>query len=321
MPVRVSGVPADPHETVNNVSQRPDSEVESPAVSRNLEELPRLGVGLSGEFGSSAKGINVLDLRAERPDLVHFFEFGADLDRGLDEHVRLWAARGLPTTYHFLDINLAEAEDVDERWLALTSAHAREISAAWLCGDAGLWHFGSRERGHQVLLPPVLCSESALETADNIRRIEELTGFAVLPENPPSVVYLGPLHILDYFAAVSERAGCGLLLDCAHLAIFQHLRGLSPLTGLDAFPLDRVVELHVAGGTLKDVDGFAYVDDSHSPEPILETWEIFEYVAERATNLKAIVYECEYNDPARCVPTFERLNAAFPTLEPAVAEP
>lgn len=290
-------------------------------MSRNLEELPRLGVGLSGEFGSSAKGINVLDLRAERPDLVHFFEFGADLDRGLDEHVRLWAARGLPTTYHFLDINLAEAEDVDERWLALTSAHAREISAAWLCGDAGLWHFGSRERGHQVLLPPVLCSESALETADNIRRIEELTGFAVLPENPPSVVYLGPLHILDYFAAVSERAGCGLLLDCAHLAIFQHLRGLSPLTGLDAFPLDRVVELHVAGGTLKDVDGFAYVDDSHSPEPILETWEIFEYVAERATNLKAIVYECEYNDPARCVPTFERLNAAFPTLEPAVAEP
>lgn len=320
MPVRVSGVPADPHETVNNASQQPDSEVESPAVSRNLEELPRLGVGLSGEFGSSAKGINVLDLRAERPDLVHFFEFGADLDRGLDEHVRLWAARGLPTTYHFLDINLAEAEDVDERWLALTSAHAREISAAWLCGDAGLWHFGSRERGHQVLLPPVLCSESALETADNIRRIEELTGFAVLPENPPSVVYLGPLHILDYFAAVSERAGCGLLLDCAHLAIFQHLRGLSPLTGLDAFPLDRVVELHVAGGTLKDVDGFAYVDDSHSPEPILETWEIFEYVAERATNLKAIVYECEYNDPARCVPTFERLNAAFPALEPAVAE-
>ncbi len=287
-------------------------------MDTRLEDLPRLGVGLSGEFGSSAKGINVLDLRASRPDLVHFFEFGADLDRGLDEHVRLWAAKGLPTTYHFLDINLAESEDVDERWLTLTSAHAREISAAWLCGDAGLWHFGSRERGHQVLLPPVLCRESAVETADNIRKIQELTGFAVLPENPPSVVYLGPLHILDYFATVSERADCGLLLDCAHLAIFQHLRGLQPLTGLDGFPLDRVVEMHVAGGTLRDLDGFAYVDDSHSPDPIPATWEIFEHVVERAPNLKAVVYECEYNDPARCIPTFERLNAAFPATESVV---
>ena len=288
-------------------------------MSTRFDRLQRLGVGLSGEFGSSSKGINVLELRAERPDLVHFFEFGADLDRGLDEHVRLWAAEGLPTTYHFLDINLAESEDVDERWLSRTSARAREISAAWLCGDAGLWHFGARERGHQVLLPPVLCLDSAVETAENIVRIEELSGLAVLPENPPSVVYLGPLHILDYFAEVSSRSGCGLLLDCAHLAIFQHLRGLPPLAGLDGFPLDRVVEMHVAGGTVRDLDGFSYVDDSHSPEPVTATWEIFEYVVERAPNLKAIVYECEYNDPVRCIPTFERLNAAFPaTPQPAV---
>lgn len=281
-------------------------------MSARLQNLPHLGVGLSGEFGSSAKGINVLALRAERPDLVHFFEYGGDLDRGLDEHVRLWASRGLPATYHFLDINLAESEDVDARWLERTTAHAREIGAAWLCGDAGLWHFGPRERGHQVLLPPVLCRESAAETADNIARIESETGFAVLPENPPSVVYLGPLHILDYFAEVSSRSGCGLLLDCAHLAIFQHLRGFEPTAGLADFPLDRVVEMHVAGGTPRDLDGFAYIEDSHSPEPIAATWEIFEYVVERAPNLKAVVYECEYNDAARCVPTFERLNAAFP---------
>src|SRR6185369_2417293 len=169
-------------------------------------------------------------------------------DRGLDEYVRRWAAAGRPTTYHFLDINLAEGEDVDARWLETTASRAREIGAAWLCGDAGLWHFGPRERGHQVLLPPVLCRESAVETAESIVRIQEETGFAVLPENPPSVVYLGPLHILDYFALVAEASGCGLLLDCAHLAIFQRLRGLEPTTGLDSFPLDRVVELHVAGG-------------------------------------------------------------------------
>jgi uncharacterized protein (UPF0276 family) len=277
-----------------------------------LADLPRLGVGISGEPGSAAKGIDAVWLRETHPDLVHFYEYGTDVERGLDEHVLRWSALGLPTTYHFLDINLAERDDVDDRWLRETEAAARRIGAAWLCGDAGLWHFGPRDRGHQVLLPPVLCRDSALEAAESIAYIQDRTGFAVLPENPPSVIYLGDLHILDYFALVSERSECGLLLDCAHLAIFQRLRGLPALAGLDGFPLDRVVEMHVAGGGEESVDGFVYVDDSHSPEPLPDTWEIFEYVVERAPNLRAVVYECEYNPPESVLANFERLNAAFP---------
>src|SRR5262249_5871913 len=151
-----------------------------------------------------------------------------------------------------------------------------------LCGDAGLWHFGARDRGHQLLLPPILTRDSAFAVADNLRRMEERTGFRVLPENPPGAFYLGGLHILDYFALVAGRSGGGLLLDGAHLAIFQQPRGLSPLTGLDGFPLDRVVELHVAGGTPVDVNGLEIIDDTHEPEPLPETWAIFERVVARA---------------------------------------
>jgi len=277
-----------------------------------------LGVGISGEPGSATRGIDAVWLRETHPGLVHFYEYGADVDRGLDEHVLRWSALGLPTTYHFLDVNLAEREDVDDWWLRATADAARRIGAAWLCGDAGLWHFGARDRGHQVLLPPVLCRESAIEAAESITYMQESTGLAVLPENPPSVIYLGDMHILDYFALVAERSGCGLLLDCAHLAIFQRLRGLEPLDGLDGFPLDRVVEMHVAGGVEKSIDGFCYVDDSHCPEPLPETWAIFEHVVARARNLKAVVYECEYNAPETVLANFERLNAAFP-VEPALS--
>ena len=149
--------------------------------------------------------------------------------------------------------------------------------------------------------------------AESIVRMQEATGFAVLPENPPGTFYLGDLHILDYFAEVSERAGCGLLLDCAHLAIFQRLRGLPPLAALDGFPLDRVVELHVAGGSEIDCDGLTLIDDSHAPEPLAETWAIFEHVVPRARNLKAIVYECEKNRPGEVEANFTRLNRAFST--------
>jgi uncharacterized protein (UPF0276 family) len=278
-----------------------------------VQRLPRLGVGLSGEFNVAAKGIDVSWLKENYPDLVHFYEYGGDLERGLDEGVRRWAAAGQPTTYHFLDINLEEQADLDEHWLRRTQALAQEINAAWLCGDAGRWHFGLRERGHGMLMPPILCRESALETAASIQQIEAETGFSVLPENPPSVIYLGALHILDYFALVADKADCGLLLDCAHLAIFQHARGLLPLTALDNFPLDRVVEMHVAGGTLMNVDGYEYIEDDHSPEPLAATWEILEYVLPRATNLKAIVFECEHNAPEACLENFAKLNERFPS--------
>jgi uncharacterized protein (UPF0276 family) len=272
--------------------------------------LPRLGIGISSEFDSARTGIDAVDLAEAHPGTVDFLEYGCDLARGLDEHVARWAARG-PTTYHFLDLNLEELGDVDDDWLRDTAALARSIGAAWLCGDGGLWHFGPRDRGHQTLMPPILCADSADEMAEAVRRVEAATGMACLPENPPAVVYLGDLHILDYFARVADRAGCGLLLDCAHLAIFQRTRGLSPLAGLDGFPLDRVVELHVAGGTPRDHDGLAWIDDDHGPEPLPEAWQIFAHVARRAPNLKAVVYECERNAPGDVLANFAKIRGLW----------
>src|SRR5262247_1580571 len=201
--------------------------------AQRVERLPRLGVGLSGEFDISAKGIDACRMKEGYPDLIHFYEYGADLERGLDDVVRRWAPPMLPATYHFLDINLEERLDLDHRWLAQTKMLANEINASWLCGDAGRWHFGLRERGHGLLMPPILCRESALETAESIVQIEAETGMTCLPENPP--------------------------------AIIQQTRNLPPLTALDNYPLERVVEVHVAGGTYAEIDGYPYIDDSHSP--------------------------------------------------------
>jgi len=281
--------------------------------ARDLSALPRLGVGISSEPGSAGQGgIDARSFAASHPDLVHFLEYGTDAERGLDEHVRGWAAAGRPTTYHFLDLNLEDPLDLDAAWIARTTQLAREIGAAWLCGDAGLWHIGPRDRGHQLLLPPILSEDSARAIADSVLALEDASGLLVLPENPPGDVYIGPLHLLDYFARVADRSGGGLLLDCAHLAIFQRQRGHAPLTGLDGFPLDRVVELHVAGGVEIEVEGLPLIDDAHGVEPLPDTWAIFEAVIARAPNLRAIVFECERNAPADVVPGFARLNAAFP---------
>lgn len=278
----------------------------------DLAALPRLGVGISGEYGTRPS-IDPLSFQAEHPGLIQFVEFGSDAERGLDAAILAWVEAGGRATYHFLDVNLEEDADLDEAWLTDTAAAARRLGSPWLCGDSGLWHFGPRDRGHGLLLPPILTAESAAATAANVMRIAEATGLPVLPENPPSLYFLGEMSILEYFARVSEQAGCGLLLDAAHLAIFQKARGLGPLDGLADFPLDRVVELHVAGGgEATTADGYVYLDDDHRAEVHEDVWAIAEAVIAGAPNLKAVVYECEHNEAAATLPTFARLTELFP---------
>jgi uncharacterized protein (UPF0276 family) len=271
--------------------------------------LPRLGLGVSTEYGAGdAPGaLDPLALRARQPEFAGFLEIGVETLKGLDRDARRWVERGWPSTYHFLDVNLDEPADLDPAWLDAVREIAAEIHPAWLCGDAGLWHFGPRERGHMLLLPPILTADSAAALAEGIGTLRAATGFEVLPENPPGAVYLGDLHLLDFFARVCELADTGMLLDCAHLAIYQRMTGHSPLTGLDGFPSERIVELHVAGGAERVTGGYPFVEDSHTIDVLPATWEILEHVAPRAPNLKAVVFECERNPIGACEPGFERI--------------
>jgi uncharacterized protein (UPF0276 family) len=158
-----------------------------------------------------------------------------------------------------------------------------------------------------LLLPPVLTNDAASAMAEGIGRVSQETGLMVLPENPPGHVYVGDLHILDFFARVTERADTGMLLDCAHLAIYQRQQGLEPMAAFDGFPFDRVVEIHVAGGSTHAHEGYAYVEDDHTPDVLPDTWQIFEEVVGRASNLKAVVFECERNPLDECLSGFERI--------------
>ena len=69
-------------------------------MSPLLQNAPRLGVGISCEFNGGTRALNLdaLALREAWPTLIHFLEVGADTRRGLDAHMRRWAAQGLPTT-------------------------------------------------------------------------------------------------------------------------------------------------------------------------------------------------------------------------------
>jgi uncharacterized protein (UPF0276 family) len=282
-----------------------------PSFVQRVQQFPALGIGISTEYGASAtvEALDVFTLRATYPAFAGFLEIGVEVVKGLDATARRWVQSGWPATYHFLDVNLDEPEDFNAPWQAAMARLIEQMQPAWLCGDAGLWHFGRRERGHMLLLPPILSVEAARGQAEGIVRLREALGYEVLPENPPGHVYVGNLHVLEFFAHVIDQADTGLLLDCAHLAMYQSLQGHAPRTALDGFPLERIVELHVAGTTPRTYDGFVYREDDHTPQVLDDTWEIFEWIAPRAPNLKAVVFECERNALEAVLAGFQRIAA------------
>jgi uncharacterized protein len=276
--------------------------------------LPTLGLGVSTEYGArrQAGALDPAALREQQVDFAQFLEVGVEIVKGLDADAQAWAAQGWPTTYHFLDVNLDEPEDFDAEWLAALRATVEVLAPAWLCGDAGLWHFGVRDRGQMLLLPPVLEREAVAPMAAGIQALREATGLEVLPENPPGAVFLGRMHLLEFFARTAEAADTGLLLDCAHLAMFQRARGLAPLAGFDDFAWDRVIELHVAGGRVHERAGLQWVEDDHGVEVLPDTWTIVEAALARAVNLRAVVVECERNSIPAVLPLFRQVQERLP---------
>jgi len=252
--------------------------------------------------------LDLFEARRALPQCASVLELGIEVDKGLDEDALRWIEEGGATTYHFLDINLHEPEDFTEGWLQRVRELITLARPAWLCGDAGRWHIGPRAQGHMLLLPPVLSRDSAYALADGIMRLRDETGLEVLPENPPGHVFVGPLHLLDFFAIVCERADTGMLLDLAHLAIFQQALGHQPDTGLADFPLERVIELHMAGGHWRELEGLSLIEDSHTPQILPETWAAFEAAAPRLSGLRAVIFECERNPLERCAEELERLH-------------
>ena len=137
------------------------------------QALPSLGIGVSTEYGaSSADGaLDVMALRRAHPEYASFLEIGVEISKGLDADDRAWVAAGGSTTYHFLDVNLDDPSDMDEPWLEKVRHTVDAIRPAWMCGDAGMWHFGPRDRAQMTLLPPILSEDSARDLCDGVAKL------------------------------------------------------------------------------------------------------------------------------------------------------
>jgi uncharacterized protein (UPF0276 family) len=69
---------------------------------------------------------------------------------------------------------------------------------------------------------------------------------------------------IDFLAEVARRTGCGLLLDVNNIHVSATNQHYDPVAYLDAFPVDHVGEIHLAGYAPEtDDNGDPLLIDAH----------------------------------------------------------
>jgi uncharacterized protein (UPF0276 family) len=144
-------------------------------------------------------------------------------------------------------------------------------------------------------LSPVWFAQPALQCAtDNVHRVQNLLGKPLVLENItyPFEIPSSEMTQAEFFTSLVEATGCGILLDVTNVYINSENHHFDAVEFLKSLPLDRVMQIHLAGGYLKD----GILVDGHS-EPVEEgTWKLLERLTE-LTPVRASILEHDANFP------------------------
>lgn len=131
------------------------------------------------------------------------------------------------------------------------------------------------------LLPLPYTTETLTRVADHVDEVQEALGRRMLLENPSSYLAFdeSTLEETEFLRDVARRTGCGLLLDVNNVFISAVNLGTDPQSYVDAFPLDLVGEIHLAGHDEDHDDhGAPLLIDSHGREVAEPVWALYEHV-------------------------------------------
>lgn len=130
------------------------------------------------------------------------------------------------------------------------------------------------------LLPLPYTPETLARVADHINQVQDVLGRQMLLENPSSYLTFAESNLseTDFLSELTHRTTCGLLLDVNNVFISATNLGIDAQSYIDAFPTDKVGELHV-GGHDEDHDdhGAPLLIDSHGKPVTDPVWTLLDY--------------------------------------------
>ncbi|MBV9542806.1 MAG: DUF692 domain-containing protein [Chloroflexi bacterium] len=249
--------------------------------------LPRLGVGLSYRPELD----EVLLARAGEIDFVEVITerfFHAHQRRGLE-----LLQRRVPIVCHGLDLCVGSFDPIEETYLEALRDVAIRVQPVWFSDHLATTRVGGID--FEQLAPVAFTEENLVSVCTKVARAKAEVDRAFLLENITYYFEMpgSMMSEAEFLTRVVEQADCGLLLDVNNLAINASNHGYDPERFLRLIPLERVVEVHVAGGAKQ---GTLRVD-THGHPVSDDVWRLLEIVCRRAP-VHGIVLEREQNMPS-----------------------
>lgn len=201
-----------------------------------------------------------------------------------------------PVVVHGLSLSIGSVSGWNNDYLNILDQYAQQQTFAWHSEHLGFMLVKNEDgsESHAGLILPMQFTQEAVDLL--CPRIEHLCARYQAPfliEN--TTYYLPDFHAgihpawdeIDFLNQLLTRTPCGLLLDLYNFYCNATNFGFDPYAALMRLQLDRVVEIHVAGGVTHE----GFVLDVHSrevPEPV---WDLLAWILPRVPNLCAITYE------------------------------
>lgn len=259
-----------------------------------MPEFPSLG------FGVGLRPPHYEEILAGRPT-VDWFEVISEnflVAGGRPLQVLERVRADYPVVLHGVSLSIGSADPLDDDYLNQLDRLARRIEPAWV-SDHLCWT-GIGGRNAHDLLPLPYTEEALAHVVERVKRVQDRLGRRILLENVSTYLEMADAHMTEaeFVAAVAEGADCGLLLDVNNVFVSAFNHGFSAMEYLQAIPVDRVKQFHLAGHT----DRGAFLHDTHDHPVCDAVWDLYRHAVGYFGPVPTLI---EWDDR---IPPFARLR-------------
>jgi uncharacterized protein (UPF0276 family) len=238
----------------------------------------------------------------EENPVVDWFEIISEnymVDGGRPLHVLDQILEQYRVVQHGVSMYFGNAARPNREHLRKLKRLVKRTGTPWL-SDHLCWGSVDGRFTHDLL--PMPYSWEAVEwTARNIREVQDTVGIPVAVENVSSYMefHASEMTEWEFLAEVVERADCGILLDVNNIYVSSKNHSFDPYIYLDAVPVERVAQIHIAGHTKYE----RYLLDTHD-HPVLDpVWKMYAHAIKRVGRTATLL---EWDDR---IPSFDEVHS------------
>jgi uncharacterized protein (UPF0276 family) len=211
-----------------------------------------------------------------------------------------------PIVTHGLTMSLGGCDPLGEAYMRTLADFVHRVETPWHSDHLCFGIVGGAVL--HDLLPVPFTREAAAHVASRVRQAQDLLGVPMAVENISYYAHPGPAEMdeADFAREVLDLAGCGFLLDVNNVYVNAQNHGFDARAMIEKMPLDRVVQIHVAGHDDSDPD---LIIDTHSEPLKNEVYDLLDFTLRR-TGPMPVLLERDDN-----FPDFAELSAEIARLD------